>query len=354
MEASTPRRPRGRGLSPLLWLLAAMPLPLAFFYGIRPEWATALTMLPAWSWAAVLLVAPLLALRRESRRGSALVLAAAWGLYLALVPEEPKSLLRSLLPLPTRPAGDGIVAVSLNALSSLDAALETSAFHPDLVLLQESPSATDVDRLRRELFGNGGSVLVGPDAAIAFRGTLEPLELPPGTTNFVAARAEWNGRKLWVVSLRLQPPVGRMDLWRSEAWRAQVSSLRSRVEELEEIVEFVVRTAQGEPLLVGGDFNAVAGCRSLSPAADAGLRDPFYEAGRGWPNTAVNDFPFARIDGFRVSAHWSAERVRAVRTAHSDHRMVVAELALGPHDRVSAKVPTGVDDSRMTGSRQER
>jgi endonuclease/exonuclease/phosphatase (EEP) superfamily protein YafD len=81
------------------------------------------------------------------------------------------------------------------------------------------------------------------------------------------------------------------------------------------------------PLIVGGDFNAPAGdavFRLLRPR----LRDAFAEAGCGWGNTIINDFPFARIDQIWIGRHWQAIAVQAQPSAHSDHRIVIADLLL--------------------------
>jgi vancomycin resistance protein VanJ len=86
------------------------------------------------------------------------------------------------------------------------------------------------------------------------------------------------------------------------------------------------------PLLVAGDLNApVQGlaCRAL---LDCGLQDAFSAAGRGYGYTYGRFTPlrhaFLRIDHVLASRHWRIERCRIGNQDGSDHRPVVAELAL--------------------------
>jgi vancomycin resistance protein VanJ len=78
-------------------------------------------------------------------------------------------------------------------------------------------------------------------------------------------------------------------------------------------------------VIVGGDFNAPAGdaiFRLLRPF----LKDSFGEAGTGWGNTALNSIPISRPDQIWISHPGAVFGARAQQTAHSDHRMVIADL----------------------------
>ena len=94
-----------------------------------------------------------------------------------------------------------------------------------------------------------------------------------------------------------------------------------------------LKPAVSRPLLrvaAGGSRGSVlttigdAVYRLLAPR----LRDAFAEAGVGWGNTITNDFPFARIDQIWIDPHWRPRAVQAQRSAHSDHRIVIADLTL--------------------------
>ena len=66
--------------------------------------------------------------------------------------------------------------------------------------------------------------------------------------------------------------------------------------------------------------------RSLRPIT-AFLQDGFGEAGIGWGNTITNNLPVHRIDQIWISQGLRALAVSARRTRHSDHRMVVCDIA---------------------------
>jgi len=127
-----------------------------------------------------------------------------------------------------------------------------------------------------------------------------------------------------VVSLRLTPPIVRMDLWDPGCWREQSENRKIRREQLREITARLAPDGLG---IVGGDFNAPAGdaiFRLLSP----GFRDSFAQAGRGWGNTALNEMPVSRVDQIWVSRSFRTAAAVARKTVHSDHRMVISDLSL--------------------------
>jgi hypothetical protein len=98
------------------------------------------------------------------------------------------------------------------------AAAEVAAYEPDIVLLQESPSREHLDRLARNLFGADGAFLWGGDTAILARGQIAPRRVD-GTLHFVhAAVTLTSGFQAEVISLRLHPPVFRLDFWTPGFW----------------------------------------------------------------------------------------------------------------------------------------
>mgnify|MGYP001810732225 CR=1 FL=1 len=136
-----------------------------------------------------------------------------------------------------------------------------------------------------------------------------------------------------VVSIRLEPPIFRLDYWNSECWTSQAELLKMRRMRTEEILRIVDKerklvTLDGPvDVVVGGDFNA--------PPAPLGskqfkeVRDSGEVRGFGWPGTAINDLPLVRIDriwtvGMNDSktGNW---QVLSRKTRHSDHRMVIVK-----------------------------
>ena len=199
---------------------------------------------------------------------------------------------------------------------SVDAAREALAGAPDIALLQESPSQRELESIVRDLYGHAGAVVSGPDASIVVKGKIVDLNLNFGNTNFLAALIESDKLgSLLVVSLRLTPPVFRLDYWNPECWRAYAENRRIRREELLEVVEYV-KDLVPDRLIIGGDFNTPPDRGTFAPLAtiaDQASADSGY--------TAINEFPIARIDQV-WSRGMSATRSRASRTQHSDHRKV--------------------------------
>jgi endonuclease/exonuclease/phosphatase (EEP) superfamily protein YafD len=299
-------------------------------YHWRPDATAAVTVWPAWAWWVVGLLIAAAGLRRRTRRAFAGV-GLLWMAFLLVHAEEPWSLPRSTAPtgrwLDAQNQRRAIRVVSLNCAGGIKAAaMETARYQPDIVLLQESPVRHEVEEVGRALFGPGAGVLPGLDASILTRGSIEPVPtsfLDSGF--FVHARVRVDGRALDVVSTRLTPPVFREDIWSPSAWRDHRENRHARREQVARLVKHLEGVAADAPLILGGDLNAPqrdAAFDALKPR----LRDSFGEGGRGWGNTIINDFPVLRIDQVWVSRHFRAERVIAVKTVHSGHRMVVCDL----------------------------
>lgn len=259
-------------------------------------------------------------------------LAAMWLICLLVFADSPQSLLRfgsgpSAHWRSARQSGRSFRVVSLNCdTGSMAAAEEVARFEPDLVLLQESPNRTQVEQLAKQLFGNDGAALCGPDASIIVRGTIWPRRIPAELNGYcVHAQVELaSGIETEVISLRLVPGLVRLDLWSLECWCEQQANRRRRREQLRAVAR-QIQALPDQPLIVGGDFNAPPGdavFRQLRPR----LRDAFAQGGRGWGNTMVNAFPVLRIDQVWISDHFRADAVSAQRTENSDHRMVVCDL----------------------------
>ncbi|GBC96300.1 hypothetical protein HRbin16_02102 [bacterium HR16] len=287
--------------------------------------APRLLSFPVWIW---LLPGLFLAGLGWRRRRIARTVFVLWLLFLMVFAEEPRSLLRGLLPAPR--AGEALRIVSLNCAGGLiEAAREVIPYQPDIVLLQESPGKKEVKQLAEELFGRQGGWMHGPDASIIARGTVKPYPLSRDEqVFFVHAKAILpNGKQLEVISLRLWPPIMRVDLWLPDCWREHTEVRRTQMQQL----QFVARRLRSLPpnalIVVGGDFNMPPGESPLRLLSRR-LRDSFLVAGAGWGNTITNEYPFHRIDQIWLSPNLRPLQVRAHRTQHSDHRIVVCDVQL--------------------------
>jgi hypothetical protein len=264
-----------------------------------------------------------------------LVLAAAalWLLLPLLFADAPASLLRgawrTLRPTKTVEGARTIRVVTLNCGGSVQAAAEAADLQPDILLLQESPSASQLESLCEDLYGGEGQILWGPDCSILARGEVTPVISPASKRGeCVLAQVRLaSGMDLVVASLRLHPVPLRLDLWSPACWRAYAENRRTQRRQLQVIAKDATSHSGASSLILGGDFNAPAG----DPVFDSlprELSDAFREAGVGWGNTILNDWPVHRIDQIWAGSRLRALTVHAKATRHSDHRMVVAEFVV--------------------------
>ena len=296
----------------------------------QPAALAALSLIPAWCWLLAGLATLILA-RRLRPRAWWIVLAAVWLLFLIRV-EEYRSLSRSVwsrftTPRSVEPGELRLRVVSVNcADGSLRTAREAAALTPDILLLQESPGRDDLEQLATELFGESHGVLWSADTSIVARWPIQPMR---GKDTFVVGLVQPSGGpEIVVVSLRLAPPIVRYDLWNPACWREQTAKRQQHENQIGQLSE-------SEPLLdgfrdiniLGGDFNAAQHDRSTTSLRQF-ARDTFDVAGRGWGNTVLNTIPVLRFDQIWASRHFRPIATWAVRTQHSDHRMVVSDLVL--------------------------
>ena len=313
----------------LMILSGLMCVLLIFCYGIRPDRLTALTVFPVWIWPAPGLVLLRLAWPSSSGRGYKLGLAAVgllWLVFIVVFTEELHSLTRSLWPEPSLPR-QALRVVSFNSELGLGGASDLKPYMPDLVLLQESLSPAAVGLMAHDVFGPEAGVAAELDAAIFARGTVVAVPLPLASRRYFAvARVKLtNGIEIGVISLHLQTPPVRYDLWSSGTW-ALLSAHRARqLSQMQVISQQIAAMPANMPIIIGGDFNAPQGdaiFQLLKPL----LRDSFAGAGRGWGNTHKNELPVLRIDQVWITDHFGAASVRAYKTERSDHRLVVCDL----------------------------
>jgi len=86
------------------------------------------------------------------------------------------------------------------------------------------------------------------------------------------------------------------------------------------------------PTILGGDFNAPEASLVCQPLTQVGFRNAFSEGGKGYGYTKGHDLrfntSFVRIDHLYVSKQWSVRSCAPGSKEGSDHRPLVAELAL--------------------------
>lgn len=302
----------------------------ALCYIAEPDACAAVTVWPPWTWAVPGLAFTLIGSKGRGRR-FVLVTCCVWLAYLLVLCEEPKSVL--LGSVRTR-AAEGTVSsrivrvVSLNcAGGSVEAATEVVGLDADVVLLQESPPKSNVEALGRRLFGPRAATAWGPDCSVLAGGRISSLDRDMPTCATTVRVRLTRGPEVQLVSLRLFPPVFGTGVWSPRYWREQAALRRGHRHELAEVARWLDKHACGMPVIAGGDFNAPGWDGALKELPSR-LRDTFMESGTGWGNTVLNDFPVMRFDQIWASGEFRVLAVRACKTKHSDHRMVVCDLKL--------------------------
>lgn len=318
---------------------------LSISYGMRPDMATALTTFPVWVWVFPGLLLLRLAWSHQAsprHKLSIAIVCLSWLAYLAVFAEEVRSLSRAVFSASSRPpqwdemrsTGRALRVLSLNLALDLAGISDAKQYAPDIVLLQESPGDAVVERLAKELFGGEAGLAAGGDTAILARGKVVPMPLSRSSQLYLSQAQVYlrTGIQVEVISLHLATPPVRIDLWSPSAWTQLAEHRRNQRTQMHTIAEQVAHISADMPVIVGGDFNAPQGdaiFRSLKPR----LRDSFREGGVGWGNTHDNNLPVLRIDQVWLSNHFGIREVRAHRTAHSDHRLVVCDVWIIPGNR---------------------
>ncbi len=295
----------------------------------QPDMLAALSLIPTWCWLLAGVAALLLARRLRLRRWL-VALAVVWMAFAVWCVEECRSLFRSMWSHVVSAPSMELHALRLRVVSlncadgSLRTARDALSVTPDILLFQESPGRDDLEQLATELFGASHGVLWSSDTSIVARWPIQRMEVKD---HFVIGSIQPpGGPEIVVVSLRLAPPIVRYDLWNPACWREQTAKRQQHENQIGQLCELLRGELRGIQV-VGGDFNAAQHDRSttrLRPFA----RDTFDVAGRGWGNTVLNSIPVLRFDQIWASGHFQPIATWAVRSEHSDHRMVVCDLVL--------------------------
>lgn len=330
LDRPTDRKKSSRFAAVCSFLLSLLGLGLIFVHYFQFDHLAPFTLVPPWIWlvpAAILLGLSCRYMARHQMITASLI----WLVFAIVFVEEARSLIRpnNLADRSKKSVGEQstIRVVTLNCqIGSEDAAMEVASFQPDIVLLQESPGESQLKKITNALFGENSDFLSCGDASILARGKLTPI-MSNQSSHFAHALVTLDdGSELDVVSLRLSPPVFRMDFWTTNFWNAHYETRQKHRNQLQEIVTHLKKNHRSERWILGGDFNLTGNDGALS-AMDS-LSDSFFRAGSGWGNTGTNDYPLFRVDQIWTNQLLICEGHRVFRTQNSDHRMVVADLTL--------------------------
>jgi len=114
-----------------------------FIYWLRPDWATALTIFPAWLCLAFCLFTfPAL------KKKIFILVSSTWICFGFLQVEEWQSMLRLFRPI--EEIERSIRITTINSSSSIEALRDSFSERPDIILVQESPNQHNVKKLIKE------------------------------------------------------------------------------------------------------------------------------------------------------------------------------------------------------------
>lgn len=297
---------------------------------IQPDWLAPVILVPTWCWLLPGLILAFVGFSRQQKKRFVALLI-LWAVFLCRFVEETHSAIR--MPLTSMQnwrdaGGGGIRIVSLNCNAGEGRSVEeTAEWAPDILLLQESPGSEQLTSLTETLFGDEGTFLHGGDVSIMARGELT-ARFVSRKSHFIHARAELlSGIMVDVMSVRLSPPVSRLDFWTAGFWRDHYDKRVEHREQVLEITQQIQSIPGANHVIVGGDFNAPPHDDALT-ALHARLTDTVRDAGHGWGATGTNDFPVFRVDQIWAGPTLRGGAVIAQKTKFSDHRMIVCDLIL--------------------------
>ena len=231
-------------------LITLLSLMLLGAYFVRPNWAAALTIFPAWAWLWVWL----LALPFCKRRVFAWI-SVVWLVFIIFQLEEPRSLFRGWT-VSGDIADHDFAAVTINCLGkteSLQTGLDEGA---SVLFIQESPS---FELLSKFCENQGLELLYGLDTSLAVRGG--SLTGVRSALHFNTGVWEIQGRQITLCSVRLTTTPPRIDLWSPRCWKEQAKIKKWQRRLMRTVIDSLPANGQ---VMVGGDINVPQGDKVYS------------------------------------------------------------------------------------------
>ena len=290
--------------SVFLWL--AILLILLF----QPDVLAAFVLVPPWCWVVAGVALAAIGYQHSARRWSLLAIG-VWGVFAFVFVDETQGLWRTIgraiyPPMNSEQPDETVRVISLNCAGDVKAAKELLGHEPDIVLLQESPSRQHVAELTESLFGSTGNFLHKGDTSVIANGTFSDLT-PEADLHFAHARVQLAGdREIDLISLRLSPPVFRMDFWSSGFWTDHRDRRAQHRQQITQLVRQLRRESTQHLVILGGDFNTTPIDLALTDLRSR-VFDTFRAVGRGLGNTGTNRSPL-----FRVDQIWASREIKAV------------------------------------------
>ena len=331
-------RPRLRNRLSSLFLALSVFVLVTFLYShwVQPDWMMYSTIVPVFLWLTVGLITTVCIKHRPQARR---VMFLAWALAGIALSDSPQNILRQFLPQDSRwisarhnqaeqTSKIPLRIISLNCKGESSAISELWTLRPDVVLLQESPSRQELNKVLETHFPDY-SLSYSHDTAVLVRGQSDPLPIEKTLSTrcqFSKVTLE-NGASFHVVSLHLINSPRRLDFWNPETWSLFAELNKTRRRQLLDIRGEIGSTIGNNPTIIGGDFNAPAGNKAYDYMKTRFV-DSWTQAGRGWGKSSLNDVPIHRIDQIWLTKDFEAVSVTAKKSERSDHRAVICDAWL--------------------------
>jgi endonuclease/exonuclease/phosphatase (EEP) superfamily protein YafD len=215
--------------------------------------------------------------------------------------------------------------VEYSNLDLADIGAEIKAANPDVITLEELSYANEASLTATGVLSAYQWHYVIPDYGSYGFGVWSRIPLTDATTWYAGGHPEVRG---W-----LQPPGGpKVRLYVVHTGAPRSGAVAEWHQEMTAIAANL--KTEPAPLVVAGDFNATWDMYEFQHILHDGLRDTAVEQGRGWDMTWSRQMrvipPLVRIDHVLYSRGITSTGYRVGQGTGSDHRPIIATLAVAP------------------------
>jgi len=291
----------------------------------------AITLIPLWAWAGVGMILSLLSWL-AFRGVLSLVIFCLWLATGIAFSEETHSLIKELVntidPKPLPEDSRLYRVINVNALGAKEGLEQIKQLEPDLVVVQEPPKQQVLDEIAETWFSGDFGVVSDGSVAIVARGVLLDSIVEESSEAIHARIQLENDFLVDVTSIILSDCLPSTSLWNPGTWerlrQARIHNRRTLRTNLGE--NQITQNRIGR--IIAGGFQTPPGDDVYRPLESNEMVDTFRKAGEGWGNTYPSDYPVLRLDQIWVSESFEVVSTHAIQNRHSDHRIVISELAL--------------------------
>jgi len=317
-------------LVPALLLILFIAVMICFLN--RWDSMVAITLIPVWAWAAFGMI--LSAISWFLFRGPfALVVFSIWMASGLILSEEPRSLVRELFIPATGSQNDEAATlrvVNVNAMGNEENLRSISTFEPDIVIVQQAPECSVLEKFAIDLFGNEYMVVTNWSNAFLARGEIVNTLGETDSATLHVRMLTPAGFLIDVTNIELEPYLPSHKLWQIEVWSRLA---QTRVENRRQLRHYLGEnqlTSGTIGRIVSGGFGTPPGDDVFRPLESASMVDAFADSGVGWGNTYPADYPLVRLDQVWASPNLKPIKTFTALNPGSTHRIVVADFEIVP------------------------